>query len=122
MKSFSQSLLPLHLIAIYHPPSVRPLPPRETRVRPHPLRQRGQTCRQRPRSSTDWLVGEKCTYADLAFVMWNAQLDYIMQGHGWNIADYPNFKRWQEAMLARDSLKKVMSWLMDEEVKSTGRG
>ena len=73
------------------------------------------------RASKDWLVGDKCTYADLAFVMWNAQLDYIMQGHGWNIADYPNFKRWQEAMLARDSLKKAMSVLMDKEVKSAGR-
>ena len=69
----------------------------------------------------DWLVGDKCTYADLAFVMWNFQIDFIMQGHGWNIADYPNFKRWQEAMLARDSLKKVVSVLMDKEVKSAGR-
>ena len=69
----------------------------------------------------DWLVGDKCTYADLAFVMWNSQLDFIMQGHGWNIADYPNFKKWQEAMLARDSLKKVMAVLMDKEVKSAGK-
>lgn len=69
----------------------------------------------------DWLVGDKCTYADLAFVMWNSQLDLIMQGHGWDIADYPNFKRWQEAMLERDSLKKVMTVLMDKEVKSAGK-
>lgn len=69
----------------------------------------------------DWLVGDKCTYADLAFVMWNSQLDFIMQGHGWDIADYPNFKRWQEAMLERDSLKKVMIVLMDKEVKSAGK-
>ena len=52
--------------------------------------------------------------------MWNSQIDFIMQGHGWNAADYPNFKKWQDAMLARDSLKKVMSVLMDKEVKSTG--
>lgn len=68
----------------------------------------------------NWLVGDKCTYADLAFVMWNSQIDFIMQGHDWRMADYPNFKRWQEAMLARDSLKRVMGVLMDKEVKSAG--
>ncbi|KAK0515202.1 hypothetical protein JMJ35_002581 [Cladonia borealis] len=69
----------------------------------------------------EWLVGDKSTYADLAFVMWNAQIDSIMKGHDWNIAEYPNFRRWQETMLARDSLKKVMSVLMDKEVQSPGR-
>lgn len=69
----------------------------------------------------EWLVGDKCTYADLAFVMWNAQIDFVMKDHAWNAAEYPDFKRWQEAMMARDSLKKVMSVLMDKEVKSAGR-
>lgn len=69
----------------------------------------------------EWLVGDKCIYADLAFVTWNTQIDFIMMGYGWNIAEYPNFKRWQEVMLARDSLKKVMSVLMDKEVQNTGR-
>lgn len=68
----------------------------------------------------NWLVGDKCTYADLAFVMWNSQIDFIMQGHDWKMANYPNFKRWHEAMLARDSLKMVMGVLMDKEVKSAG--
>lgn len=69
----------------------------------------------------EWLVGDKCTYADLAFVMWTTQIGYIMRNYDWNIAEYPNSKRWQEAMLARDSLKRVMSVLMDKEVQSTGR-
>lgn len=71
----------------------------------------------------DWLVGDKCTYADLAFVMWNLNIEYVLKDRpdGWNIADYPNFKRWHEAILARDSLKKVLSVLQDKEVKSEGR-
>ena len=69
----------------------------------------------------EWLVGDKCTYADLAFVMWNSNVPFFMKDHGWNADEYPNFKRWQEAMMARDSLKKVMSVLMDKEVKSAGR-
>ena len=37
----------------------------------------------------EWLVGDKCTYADLVFVMWNTQIDFTMKGHEWNIAVYP---------------------------------
>lgn len=74
----------------------------------------------------DWLVGQKCTYADLAFVMWNIQIDYVLKdrpegAERWDIAKYPNFKRWQEGMLGRESLKKVLSVLADKEVKSEGK-
>lgn len=70
-----------------------------------------------------WLVGDKCTYADLAFVMWNLQIPYIMKDaqDPWDIEKYPHYKRWMEAMQARDSLKHVLSVMMDEEVKSEGR-
>lgn len=70
-----------------------------------------------------WLVGDKCTYADLAFVMWNPQVPFILKEakDPWDPAKYPNFKRWQEAMLARDSVKYVMSVLGEREIKSSGR-
>ncbi|KAK3168896.1 hypothetical protein OEA41_005344 [Lepraria neglecta] len=68
-----------------------------------------------------WLVGDKYTYADLAFVMWNAQIDFVMKDHGWDASEYSEFKRWQEPMMGRDSLKKVMSVLMDKEFRSAGR-
>jgi len=75
----------------------------------------------------DWLVGDKCTYADLAFVMWNTQVAFVMAAgtatdEKWDVADFPNFKRWQEAMLARESLKRVLSVLQEKEVKSAGKG
>lgn len=70
----------------------------------------------------DWLVGDKCTYADLAFVMWNTQIAFFMGSRegdqAWRPEEFPHFKRWQEAMLARESVKKVMGVLMDKEVKS----
>ena len=70
-----------------------------------------------------WLVGDKCTYADLSFVMWNAQVPFIMGDakDTWEPAKYPNFTRWQEAMLARDSVKHVFSVMANEEVKSDGK-
>lgn len=70
----------------------------------------------------DWLMGDKCTYADLAFVMWNTQIEFIMQGHGWEGGLYPNFQRWQEAMLGRESCKRVMGVIMEREVRSEGGG
>ncbi|RAH51751.1 glutathione S-transferase [Aspergillus piperis CBS 112811] len=71
----------------------------------------------------DWLVGDKCTYADLAFVMWNMQIAFFMAGRegdqAWRPEEFPHFTRWQEAMLARESVKKVVGVLMDKEVKSS---
>ena len=70
-----------------------------------------------------WLVGDKCTYADLAFFMWNSQIPNLLKDakEPWDINKYPNFKRWMEAMQARDSVKHVLGVLMDKEVKSQGR-
>lgn len=74
----------------------------------------------------DWLVGQKCTYADLAFVMWNTNIEHVLKDRPegperWDIAKYPNFKRWQEEILGRESLKRVLSVLQDKEVKSEGK-
>ncbi|KAJ5938240.1 glutathione S-transferase [Penicillium verhagenii] len=73
-------------------------------------------------SKQEWLVGDKCTYADLAFVMWNMQIAFFMAGregeYAWRPEEYPHFTRWQNAMLARPSLQRVISVLGDQEVKS----
>ena len=70
-----------------------------------------------------WLVGDKCTYADLVFVMWNLQIAYVLKDakEPWSIDKYLNFKRWMEAMQARASMKHVLGVLMDKEVKSHGK-
>jgi len=38
-----------------------------------------------------------------------------------DINEFPNFKRWQEAMLNRRSVKKVVSIMADREVRNKGR-
>ncbi|KAE8357836.1 glutathione S-transferase [Aspergillus caelatus] len=72
-------------------------------------------------SEKEWLVGDKCTYADLAFVMWNFQIPFFMASrtgeHAWNPEEFPHFTRWQNAMVARPSVAKVISVLNDKEVK-----
>ncbi|ROV94363.1 hypothetical protein VPNG_09409 [Cytospora leucostoma] len=73
-------------------------------------------------AKSEWLVGNKCTYADLAFTMWNVQIAFFMSSrtgeHAWKPDDFPHFTRWQNACLSRDSVKKVLSVLSDQEVKS----
>lgn len=73
-------------------------------------------------AKSEWLVGKKCTYADLAFTMWNMQIAFFMSSrtgeHAWNPDDFPHFTRWQNACLGRDSVKKVLSVLGEKEVKS----
>ncbi|KAI1146369.1 glutathione S-transferase [Nemania diffusa] len=74
-------------------------------------------------AKSEWLVGNKCTYADLAFTMWNMQVAYFMKDrtgeHAWNPDAFPHFTRWQNACCNRDSVKKVQSVLGNKEVKSS---
>ncbi|TFB00205.1 Glutathione S-transferase 2 [Trichoderma ghanense] len=73
-------------------------------------------------AKSEWLVGDKCTYADLAFTMWNMQIAFFMGSrtgeHAWDPSAFPHFTRWQNACLARESVKKVVSVLGEQEVKS----
>lgn len=56
----------------------------------------------------DWLVGEKMTYADLAFVPWNDILHQcVPMTLEDRFKDFPNVKAWHERMTARDSWKKL---------------
>ncbi|KAL9097269.1 MAG: hypothetical protein Q9165_000696 [Trypethelium subeluteriae] len=68
----------------------------------------------------EWLVGDKCTYADLSFVAWNAAIDFFMKGRPKEEWDpqtkYPNFARWQKSMLARPSVQKASSLAKVEDV------
>ncbi|KAL8751472.1 MAG: hypothetical protein Q9184_006060 [Pyrenodesmia sp. 2 TL-2023] len=67
----------------------------------------------------DWLVGDKMTFADLAFVPWNDRLDVVlMVGHEMKFDGFPNVKAWHERMVSRPSWKKAMeirAKLMDEQ-------
>ncbi|KAK0109338.1 glutathione S- transferase, nitrogen catabolite repression regulator [Cadophora gregata f. sp. sojae] len=57
-----------------------------------------------------WLVGDKCTYADLSFFMWNVILPISLKcEEGESPFDaYPNVKAWHERMAEREAVKKVL--------------
>ncbi|TVY54119.1 Glutathione S-transferase-like protein tpcF, partial [Lachnellula suecica] len=67
-----------------------------------------------------WLVGDKCTYADLAFVTWNDRLDSVLMTppDQDKFEGFPNVKAWHERMTARPSWGMAMETrarLMDEQ-------
>ncbi|KAJ5701645.1 glutathione S-transferase [Penicillium malachiteum] len=74
-------------------------------------------------SKQEWLVGDKCTYADLAFVMWSMQIPFFMASrtgeHAWKPEEVPHFTRWQNTMMARPSVLKAISVFNHTEVKSS---
>lgn len=66
-----------------------------------------------------WLVGDKCTFADLVFVTWNERL-----GRAMGVLDsdplkgFPNVHAWHDRMISRDSFQKALQCrdkLMDEQ-------
>ncbi|CAL5866976.1 uncharacterized protein PFLUO_LOCUS1188 [Penicillium psychrofluorescens] len=68
----------------------------------------------------DWLVGDHCTFADLAFLPWNNRADTLLfPAPGEDVfAPWPNVQAWQARLEARDSWKKAMEirdQLMDEQ-------
>jgi glutathione S-transferase len=70
----------------------------------------------------DWLVGDKCTYADLSFVMWNVSIDLSLTGGpvAWDIEEFPEFKRWMDAMKSRPAVGKVLMNMQASEMSSEG--
>ena len=57
----------------------------------------------------DWLVGDKCTYADLSFITWaNVGQGLLVQLGKGDLQDkYADYRRWMEAMEKREVVKSV---------------
>ncbi|KAL8823874.1 MAG: hypothetical protein Q9191_005478 [Dirinaria sp. TL-2023a] len=57
-----------------------------------------------------WLVGDKCTYADLSFVTWSHNAKGLVQELGKsNMMDkYPHYTRWLDSMESRPSVQECV--------------
>jgi glutathione S-transferase len=56
-----------------------------------------------------WLVGDKCTFADLAFVTWNDRMDMVLGvPDSTPLKDFPSVEAWHQRMVSRESFKKAM--------------
>lgn len=60
------------------------------------------------KTGQQWLVGNKCTYADLAFVPWQMNVPMLLGEDGAKLEqDYPNYSAWNKRLLERESVKKI---------------
>ncbi|RAH65218.1 glutathione S-transferase family protein [Aspergillus aculeatinus CBS 121060] len=67
-----------------------------------------------------WLVGDKCTFADLSFMPWNTRLDFVLMTKPGEdpLAPYPNVQAWHRRMVERPAWKRAMAVrdkLMDDQ-------
>ncbi|KAF2104690.1 glutathione S-transferase [Rhizodiscina lignyota] len=67
-----------------------------------------------------WLVGDKCTYADLSFFMWNVilPLSMLYPAGETPLSKFSNVLAWHDRMQARESVKKTLAvrqGIMDAE-------
>lgn len=70
-----------------------------------------------------WLLGDACTYADIAFLPWYGippRLD--IEQTGWwerTLKDCPDFKAWVDRLEARPAVKKVQTerWAKMDEAR-----
>jgi len=54
-----------------------------------------------------WLVGSKCTYADLSFIPWQKIVAHLLSKDEYDEDKYPHVKDWMDRMCARESVKTV---------------
>lgn len=70
-------------------------------------------------SGSQWLVGDKITYADLSFATWNDRSDAVLEcAPEDKFKGFPHVQAWHERMTSRPSWKKAMETrekLMDEQ-------
>lgn len=66
-----------------------------------------------------WLVGDRMTFADMAFVPWNDRLDATLGvPDDKKFEGFPHVKAWHESMVKKESWIKAMkirARLMDEQ-------
>ena len=65
-----------------------------------------------------YLVGDKCTYADLSFVTWATIAPYVLGPHKIDWEKYPNYNAWLERLTSRPAVKKVM----EDKQKAMAKG
>ena len=56
----------------------------------------------------DYLVGDKCTYADLSFIPWSAILARLPEEFKIDSKkEFPNYDAWLERITSRPAVKKI---------------
>ena len=54
----------------------------------------------------EWLVGGKCSYADIAFISWQMTIAKVTKKEEYDVDNYPHVKAWIAKMLEREGTRK----------------
>ncbi|MCJ1395515.1 hypothetical protein MMC18_008401 [Xylographa bjoerkii] len=54
----------------------------------------------------EWLVGGRCSYADIAFISWQMTIAKVTRKEEYDVDNYPHVKAWIAKMLEREGTKK----------------
>ncbi|KAL2060942.1 hypothetical protein VTL71DRAFT_8994 [Oculimacula yallundae] len=71
-------------------------------------------------TGSEWLVGDKCTIADLSFVTWDLMVPFIFgdEASKFDIEKkYPNYFAWNKKLMERPSVQKI---LKDKQAAMSG--
>jgi glutathione S-transferase len=58
------------------------------------------------KQNTEYLVGNKVTFADLSFITWNSLLGWLTPD--FDTKEFPAFHAWNQRLLERPAVKKVL--------------
>lgn len=59
-------------------------------------------------SDGPWLVGNKFSYADIAFIPWQWVLGFVFQKEEYDVDNFPHIKEWLGKMTSREKIKYVL--------------
>jgi glutathione S-transferase len=68
-----------------------------------------------------YLVGDKCTYADIAFIPWQEGVSNTFKDVLDLAKDFPNVQAWIERLLARPAVDEVMKEYARKKVEIYGK-
>jgi glutathione S-transferase len=66
----------------------------------------------------EYLIGDKCTYADIAFITWQTSINKIIDYDP--AKDFPNVQAWLNRMIERPAIKEAMVE-RDQRMAAMGR-
>ncbi|KAJ5601992.1 hypothetical protein N7510_011526 [Penicillium lagena] len=66
-----------------------------------------------------WLVGNKLSYADVAFIPWQRTAGMAFTEDGFDVDAFPNAKDWLERMTSKETIKAVLDSAAEQMAKIT---
>ncbi|KAI0132324.1 glutathione S-transferase [Xylariales sp. AK1849] len=67
----------------------------------------------------EYLVGDKCTYADISFIAWESVLRMLFANELERFKAFPNYSAWYERITARPAIQKAFKLREEAMAKST---